>query len=154
MKRLVLGALVATSLGLGLAGPTHAAGSAPSRHAALVKATNSFGYWLTYYARNAYASPGKLLRPSYVNAQAASFVAPAYLRRHVYHNIGGVMGDMHLMNTPSGFRFSIDRYDGVHATETLHWLFGPNPHTPVDRLSWSYTSAGWKITNAVFLRIS
>lgn len=154
MKRLIFGAVIAASLGIGLAGPTRAAGAPPSRHAALVKATNSFGYWMTYGAGNPHVPPSRLLKPAYVNAKLNSFIAPSYLRQHIYHNIGGVTGDMHLMNIPDGYRFSINRYDGVHATETIHWLFGSNPHTPIDRLSWTYTAAGWKITNAVFLRIS
>jgi hypothetical protein len=153
VKRLIIGIglTAAVLLGANAAG-THAA--TPSRYTQLVRATNTFGYWFTYYSRLSTAAPGKRLPPKYVNAQVERYIIPTYPHRPGSAISGQIVGDLRLGNIPNGYRFHIDSFSSTHAVETVHWLFGHNPHTPIDRLFWTYTPSGWKISAAHFVRTS
>jgi hypothetical protein len=156
MKRLILGALAAVSIAAGLTAPAHAAraGATHLHYTALVVDTRDFGYWMTYYARNAQTPPSHLLSTRTVNANIVKHLSMRAPNGTSGSTVGLVLGRMHLMNTPSDFRFHVDSYTDVRATETVRWLFGSNPHTPVVRLVWSYSPVGWSITQVTFLRVS
>jgi len=154
MKRLISGIVLASAVIIGLNAGTHAQAAAPSRYAQLVQATNGFGYWTTYYARVATAPASKRLPPSYVNAQIARYLIPSYHHRAGGSVAGQLTGDLHLMNIPTGYRYHIDSATNTQAVETVHWLFGRVSSTPIDRLHWTYTSSGWKISSVAFVRSS
>jgi hypothetical protein len=153
MKRTLFASLLAVSLAttaLGvIAQPAHAGGPAPlSRQAALYKANYDFGWWMTYGARTPTTPPSQLYSANIVNARINSFVDAGFRTRLPS---GLIINAMHLMNTPNGWRFAILQSDGLHATSRIRWLFGSSAHTPVVRLDWTYTAAGWKITGAAYL---
>ena len=152
MNRFILAAALALALAAGLAAPTAAKGSRVN-YQTLIRVTNDFGYWMTYYARSTATPRNQLASPAIVNANIAKYVSirsnlPSALR------VGYLTGRMHLMNIPSGYRFHVDSYSDARAVETIRWLFGTNPHTPVVRVVWSFSPVGWSITQATFLRLS
>ena len=154
-KTLALAAITSASLMVGFqVSSAHARVQAPATHRSLVAATNDFGYWFTYYARNNYTPRSRLLPPSVVNARIAADMTPSLLARTPYHNDGILTGLMHIGNIPSGYRFTVTSNDGRRATEVMRLLFGSNPHTPIVRLYWTYTATGWKLADVTFLRTS
>lgn len=68
--------------------------------------------------------------------------------------VGELLGRMHLMNTPSGYRYHIDTFTDARAVMTLRWLFGNTAHTPIVRLIWTFSPVGWSITGVTFMRDS
>jgi hypothetical protein len=125
----------------------HPAQAGNPLRAELVYATKDFGYWMTYAGHNRGAGPAT------VNANIAKYVAirsdlPSGAR------VGHLAGLMHLMNEPNGYRFHMDSFTNARAVETIRWLFGSNPHTPIVRVVWTLSPVGWSITRATFLRLS
>ena len=157
MKRLLFGAALAVLIAAGFTLPVQAAApAAPHLHYQdLIKTTNDFGGWMTYFGRNATKDPKTLLAPNEVNAHIKLHIGTKWSTGRTNDQVVGILlGKMHLMNGPSGYRFHLDSYTDSHAVETVRWLFGANPHTPVVRLGWTYTVVGWSITHIRFLRMS
>lgn len=155
MRHLILGALLAPVLAAGFTAPISAAVGARVNYGTLIRDTNDFGYWMTYYARNSTRPANQLASPATVNASIARHISMRSPHATTSGAIVGVLlGRMRLMNAPSGYRFHVDSYSDARAVETIHWLFGRNPHTPIVRVVWSFSPVGWSITKATFLRLS